>query len=127
MNNNNIMDQLPLQYHMMRFSHNNKWWWVFWLWGFEVSVVNAYMMYWHWHEGNDFVLEYNHYGFVEASAKAWNYPINYWPNWHCLHLQNIMSNKSPAIKQNEGKRFSPITDKSLCPQLAHFDADKIQL
>ncbi len=80
-----------------------------------MSIMNAYMMYRRWQEENNFVLEYNHYDFVEASAKAWIDPINYCPAWHCLHLQHIMSNKPPAIKPNEGKLCSPITDKSLCP------------
>mmetsp|Transcript_23196 Transcript_23196/g.47400 ORF Transcript_23196/g.47400 Transcript_23196/m.47400 type:complete len:93 (-) Transcript_23196:469-747(-) len=45
MNDNDIADQLRLQYWMMRFSRNNKWWWALWLWGCEVCLVNAYMMY----------------------------------------------------------------------------------
>ncbi len=42
MNNNYIVDQLRLQYQMMRFSRNNKWSWVLWLWGYEVCLVNSY-------------------------------------------------------------------------------------
>ncbi len=39
MNDNDIADQLCLVYWLMRFSHNQKWWWALWLWGVEVSKV----------------------------------------------------------------------------------------
>ena len=44
MNDNDVADQLRLVYRMQRFHHNFKWWWVLWLWDFEVSLVNAYSM-----------------------------------------------------------------------------------
>jgi hypothetical protein len=44
MNDNDIVDQLRLQYRMQRLQCNQKWWWALWLWGLEMTVVNAYRM-----------------------------------------------------------------------------------
>ncbi len=71
MNDNDKANQLRLQYHMMRFSQNNKWWWALWLGGFEVCVVNAWMMYQWYHKDHDLEMVYNHYDFVKAASKAY--------------------------------------------------------
>ena len=41
MNDNDVADQLRLVYRLMRFQRNQKWWWALWLWGLEVTMVNA--------------------------------------------------------------------------------------
>jgi hypothetical protein len=45
MNNNDIANQLHLVYQIMRFQRNVKWWWVLFLWGYEASLANSYLMY----------------------------------------------------------------------------------
>ncbi len=40
-NDNDIVD---LVYCMEHFQQNEKWWWVLWIWGLEVSFTNAFMM-----------------------------------------------------------------------------------
>ncbi len=49
MKNNDIAGQLRWQYIMMRFGRNFKRWWALWLWGFDATIVNAYMMYCGYH------------------------------------------------------------------------------
>lgn len=39
MNDNDIADQLRLQYRMQRLQRNQKWWWALWLWGVEVTLI----------------------------------------------------------------------------------------
>ncbi len=89
MNDNDIADQLRLQYQMMCFSRNNKWWWALWLWGYEVCFVNAYMMYCHYHQIYNIQLKYNHYTFITASAKAYINLLTCWPTHNQLHLKMI--------------------------------------
>ncbi len=45
MNDNDIADQLQLAYPILRFQRNVKWWWAIFLWGYEVSLINSYVMY----------------------------------------------------------------------------------
>ncbi len=50
MNDNDIADQFQLQYPLMRFCCNIKWQWALWFWGFEVSLVNTFMLYCWYHK-----------------------------------------------------------------------------
>lgn len=63
---NDFVDQLRLQYRMMGFSENNKWLQVCWLWGFEVSVVNAFMIYHCYQIIYNVSMQYSHYKFVKS-------------------------------------------------------------
>ncbi len=40
MNDDDMLDQLQLVYHFMRFQQNIKRWWALWLWGMEVLLIN---------------------------------------------------------------------------------------
>mmetsp|Transcript_31412 Transcript_31412/g.64718 ORF Transcript_31412/g.64718 Transcript_31412/m.64718 type:complete len:194 (-) Transcript_31412:36-617(-) len=116
MNDNGIADQLRLQYRLMRFSCNFKWWWSLWRWGFELTIVNAFIMYQRYHEEKNLPVEYNKYDFVRSLGKAWIDPINYWPTRNRLHLQHIIVKiKPPPRKLEDVKRCTPVTNKTLCP------------
>ncbi len=85
-----------------------------WLGGFEVCVVNAWMMYQQYHEDGNLEMVYNHYNFVKAASKVYINPINFWPTQHCLHLKYIECNKpKPLWQLKDTKQCVPITDKSL--------------
>ena len=58
MNDNNIVDQLCLVYHLMRIQKNNKWWWDLFLWEYKMLMVNSYelkgaKMMWTHHDWNE--------------------------------------------------------------------------
>ena len=112
MNDNDIADQLCLVYQLMRFSRNQKWWWALWLWGLEVSKVNAYMMYRRYHELRGLTPEYSHFEFQEAIGKAWIDPINNWPTRNRMHLSHI-ERACPTRKIEDFKRCFAITEKAL--------------
>jgi len=115
MNDNDITDQLRLEYRMMSKSRNNKWWWALFLWGFEVSLANAFRMYSCCHDLFQITPEYSHYDFVEAVAQAWIDPVNYWPTRHWLRLALIDKNSNKLRLSEEKRCCMPFTDKSLCP------------
>ncbi len=66
MNDNNVANQLSLVYCMMKNTWNMKWWWAFWLWGFEVSLVNLYCTYFCYHGMMGIDPNYNHYESMNA-------------------------------------------------------------
>ena len=96
---------------MMRFTCNTKWWWALWLWGFEVSLVNSYLLYKNFCDENGWERDYNHYDFIEAVSKAWIDPINYWPTRNCLHLKHTV----PTRTVKKRKQCVAINDKTICP------------
>ncbi len=110
MNDNDIADQLRLQYQLMQFCRNVKWWWALWLWGFEVSLVNAYMLYRRYHDKLLIKTKYNHYKFIEMCAKAYIDPVNHWPTRNRLHIRQIVNN---SLKE-ERQRCVRLTSNLLC-------------
>ncbi len=116
MNDNDIADQLRLQYWMICFSRNNKWWWALWLWGYEACLVNAYMMYCRYHQIHNLPLKYNHYTFFKATAKAYINPLICWPICNQLHL-NMIENRLayPPRAVEKQQRCIQFTNRTLCP------------
>jgi len=45
MNDVNKADQFQGTYHFDRWRCKRKWWWAIWMWGVQVFLVNAYMLY----------------------------------------------------------------------------------
>ncbi len=85
------------------------------LWGFGVSLVNAFWMYSWYHHIFGITPKYSHYDFVEAVAHTWIDPINYWPTHHLLHLVLIDKNSSKLLLSENREWCKPFTDKSVCP------------
>jgi hypothetical protein len=78
MNDNDIADQLRLVYRIMRFQRNNKWWWALFLWGYEVSMVNAYMCMKRYCELKGVAVPWTHHDWNEAIGYAHLDPAEYW-------------------------------------------------
>eukprot|EP00956_Cyclotella_meneghiniana_P025071 scaffold51490_cov40-Cyclotella_meneghiniana.AAC.2 len=79
MNDNDIADQLRLQYRMQRLQRNQKWWWALWLWGLEVTLVNAYKMMTRYCELKGVDPKYSHHDFREKIGYGLIDPENEWP------------------------------------------------
>ena len=45
MNNVDQADQLRGTYRFDRWMRKRKWWWLIWMWGLQVLLVNAYVLY----------------------------------------------------------------------------------
>ncbi len=79
MNDNDIADQLRLVYRIMRFQRNNKWWWALFLWGYEVSMVNAYVAMKRYCELKGVPVPWTHHDWNMAIGYAHLDPTEYWP------------------------------------------------
>jgi adenosine deaminase len=66
MNDNDVADQLRLVYWIMRFQRNIKWWWALFLWSYEVSLVNSYVMYKRYCELKGVPVQWTHHDWNEA-------------------------------------------------------------
>jgi len=74
MNNVDIADQLQGTYHLDCWMRKRKWWWSIWMWGFQVLLFNAYVLYQTvqsliWKTDKKLIL--SHYRFREEIIKAW--------------------------------------------------------
>jgi hypothetical protein len=45
MNNVDIADQIRNTYRIDRWMRKRKWWWSIWMWGVQILLVNAYILY----------------------------------------------------------------------------------
>ena len=70
MNDNDVADQLRLVYWIMRFQRNIKWWWALFLWSYEVSLVNSYVMYKRYCELKGVPVQWTHHDWNEAIGYA---------------------------------------------------------
>ena len=74
MNNVDIADQLRGTYRLDRWMRKRKWWWSIWMWGVQVLLVNAYVLYRTAHcivWKTDKKLILSQYQFREEIIKAW--------------------------------------------------------
>jgi len=74
MNNVDIADQLRGTYQFNHWMRKCKWWWSIWMWGVQVLLVNAYVLYWTtysiiWKTDKKLIL--SQYSFREEIVKAW--------------------------------------------------------
>jgi hypothetical protein len=70
MNDNDIADQLRLIYRCLRFMRNTKWWWAEFLFVWETSLVNAYLLMKNYHLAMGFKPKWTHWEFQEEIAWA---------------------------------------------------------
>jgi hypothetical protein len=78
MNDNDIANQLWLVYCIMRFQRNNKWWWVLFLWGYKVSLVNSYVAMKQYCEFKGVPVKWTHHDWNEAIENAHINPDEDW-------------------------------------------------
>jgi hypothetical protein len=74
MNNVDITDQLRGTYRFVHWMRKHKWWWSIWMWGVQVLLVNAYVLYRTAHSimwKTDKKLLLSQYRFQEEIVKAW--------------------------------------------------------
>lgn len=74
MNNVDIADQLQGTYRLDRWMRKCRWWWSIWMWGLQVLLVNAYVLYQTahsliWKTDKKFIL--SQYQFREEIIKSW--------------------------------------------------------
>ncbi len=79
-NDNDVADQLCLVHQIMRFQRNVKWWWALFLWwGYELSLVNSYVMYKRYCELKGAAITWTHHDWNEAIGNTHIDPNEYWP------------------------------------------------
>ena len=59
-------------------NRNWKWWWAIFLWAFEYSLTNMYVLYRKFDRGHDKEPPCTHYEFVRQVALIWLKPSSYW-------------------------------------------------
>ena len=116
MNDNDVADQLRLIYRIQRLQRNFKWWWALWLWGLEISLVNAYMMMRRYCEMNGIKVPYSHHDFREAIAHALLDPSE----WTTRNRKSPPESSQKKRRAAAGSQQSPnrtlrLNDVSLCP------------
>ena len=116
MNDNDIADQLRLVYRIMRFQRNQKWWWALWLWGVEVTVVNAYKMMTRYCELKGVNAPYNHHAFQEKIAYGLIDPAGEWPRrGHCTPAEHRRKRKWDAAMRKEAQ---PVNESARAPKVS---------
>ena len=70
MNDCDIADQLRLIYRCLRFMRNTKWWWAEFLWFWETSMVNAYLLMKKYYLAKGLQPKWTHWEFQENIAWA---------------------------------------------------------
>jgi len=78
MNSVDRADQLRTNYNVGKGLRQRKWWWSIFLWGLDVAIVNAYLLYKAWHEMHG-LKPMTHYCFREKIALAWLDEERFWP------------------------------------------------
>ena len=100
----------------MRFQRNQKWWWALWLWGVEVTVVNAYKMMTRYCELKGVKAPYNHHAFQEKIAYGLIDPAGKWPRrGHCTPAEHRRKRKWDAAMRKEAQ---PVSESARAPKVS---------
>ena len=112
MNDNDVADQYRLVYMMQRFQRNQKWWWALWLWGMEVSLVNAFMMMRRYCKLKGVKQKIDHHEFNELIGRALLDPVNEWTKGYKKNGKTESGKrKRPPTATRQALRF---TSETLC-------------
>ena len=101
MNSVDRADHLRTNYCMGQGLRQRKWWWSIFIWGMDVAVVNAYLIYKSWYEMHG-LKPMTHYYFRESIALAWLDQEKFWPSRYsrrCRSDSNGTSTKKQASKK----------------------------
>lgn len=93
MNSVDQADQLRTNYNVGKGLRQRKWWWALFLWGIDVAIVNAYLLYKAWNEMHG-LKPMSHYYFREKIALAWLYEERFWPRRYSRRPKSTDSKKS---------------------------------
>jgi hypothetical protein len=108
MNDKDVANQLCLFYWIMRFQHSVKWWWSLFLWGYEVSLINADVSYKRYYELKGVAVQWTHNYWNDAIGYAHVDPDEYWP-------QRKLPPKSNPKVGNAEKRVPRMDTLALSP------------
>ena len=98
MNSVDRADQLRTNYCMGQGLRQRKWWWSIFLWGMDVAVVNAYLIYKSWYEMHG-LKPMTHYSFRESIALAWLDQEKFWPSRYARCYRGDSKGTSGRKKQ----------------------------
>ena len=112
MNDNDIADQLRLIYRCLRFQRNTKWWWAEFLYVWEVSIVNSYLLMKRYYEAKGLKPRWTHWEFQENIAWALIDPVNCWPTKDQDKSTSKMARPNRSSEMTSGRR-PKFTAKSL--------------
>ena len=104
MNDNDIADQLRLQYRMQRLQRNQKWWWALWIWALEVTIVNSYKMMARYCELRGIKPSYSHHDFREKIGYGLIDTEGEWPKQKA---------KTPPVAAKGKKRVASLVPVSV--------------
>ena len=117
-------DQLRLQYRSQYWLRNQKWWFAIFLWIFECSHTNCYVLYRKYYEIHGRKPLRTHYQFIQDIALAWLKPSQYWPkpkkvtrisSQHSMDESTVSASVVTRRVSGSVKRSAVFNDNSLNP------------
>ena len=111
MNDNDIADQLRLIYRCLRFMRRTKWWWAEFLFVWEASMVNAYLLMKEYYLAMGVEPKWTHYEFQEELA--WGLLDPEGPPKRVSKSPTKAPKSRPPSKQATGARRARMTEKLL--------------
>ena len=116
-------DQLHLQYRIHYWLWNQKWWFAIFLWIFECSLTNSYVLYQKFHYIHGRRMPRTHYEFIQDIDIAQLKPSQYWPKKKSSTGSGQSSSDSSTVSASVvtrrfklfPKQSSEFTEKSLNP------------
>ena len=114
MNSVDRADHLRKNYCFGEDLRQRKWWFSIFLWGLDVSMVNAYLLYKSWMEMHK-LSPMSHYRFRERIAEAWMDLDNYWKERYPKR-RKLVSQASVCLSGKSIKQLSTGSISSLSRQ-----------
>ena len=114
-------DQLFLQYRIQYWLRTQKWWFNIFLWIFECSLTNCYVLYRKFHDIHGRQMPRTHYEFIQDIYLAWLNISQYWPTKKSSTGSGQSSSESTTVAESVvtrrcklyPKRSDKFTEKSL--------------
>jgi len=100
MNSVDRADHLRTNYSVGQGLRQRKWWWSIFLWGLDVAIVNAYLIYTAWYEMHG-IKPMTHYCFREKIALAWLDEETFWPSRYARRKRS-----NSTTSENKKNRIS---------------------
>ena len=100
MNSGDRAVHLRTNYSVGQGLRQRKWWWSIFLWGLDVAILNAYLIYKAWYKMHG-IKPMTHYCFREKIALAWLDEEPFWPSRYARRKRN-----NSTTSENKKKRIS---------------------
>ena len=116
-------DKLLLQYRIQYWLRTQKWWFAIFLWIFECSLTNSYVLYRKFNDKHGRRMPQNHYEFIQDISLAWLKPSQYWPKKKSIRGSDQSFSDSSTVSESvvtrrcklPPKQSDKFTEKSLNP------------